>query len=91
MYHIVLGIVITVGFFILRDYARKQQLEIGWWKWSLTALVFAFGAVVLEVIYGFLAERATQAAFLIGVFGILLTVVFGVLLGRFAFVRKASS
>ena len=85
MTHLILGAVIMAGFFLLRDYLRKKAIQLNWWQWLLTVLGLLYSLFVLEVIYGFLAEGAPQAALVMGLVTGIVAVIWGVLMARFVF------
>lgn len=89
MYHIIVGICASAVFFLLYEYSKKKVLVLTWWQWLLTILAILYGVFVLEVIYGFLLENSGRAALLNGGITGLVAIIFGVLLARFVFLKKA--
>ena len=90
LFHLLVGIVAALAFVWLLNYAQKTEKTIQWWQWLLTALGFAYTIFVLEVIYGFVAEGEPQAALVMGLVTGIVAVIWGVLLGRFVFLKKAA-
>jgi hypothetical protein len=91
MSDLIIGAVAAAGFLLLVNKTRRQGLRLAWWKWALTVLAFIYAVFVLEVITAFLEEGAGQAALVTGIFLGVIAVVWGVLLGRFAFARSRRS
>ena len=85
MLQLILGAAAMAGFFMLKDYANKNAIQINWWQWLLTILGIIYTVFVLEVIIGFLAEGEPQAALVMGLITGIAAVIWGVLLGRFVF------
>jgi hypothetical protein len=88
MANIIIGAILMTGFLFLIDYVRRHKLHIAWWKWAITILGFFYVLFVLEMIVSFLAEGAVKGALVMGTILGLIAVIWGVLLGRFVFVRK---
>ena len=88
MVHILIGAGAMFGFLVVVYYARIRKLSVVWWKWVLIVLGFLYAVFVLEMIASFLQEGAPRAALVMGVILGFIAVVWGVLLARFAFVRK---
>jgi len=88
MLNLILGALAAAGLFLLINYTRQKKMKLVWWQWSLTILVMLYTVFVLEVIAGFLAEGATQAALVMGLVTGILAVIAWVLLSRFA-LKKA--
>jgi hypothetical protein len=89
MVHILFGASAMLGFLAVVNYARLRKLSVGWWKWILTVLGFLYAVFVLEMIVSFLQEGAPRAALVMGVILGFIAVVWGVLLARFVFTRRA--
>ena len=88
MFNFVLGVLATIGLVMLIQYAGKNKLELNWWQWLLAGLGVLLAAFTVSSIATLFAENEPRAAqFIALVFG-LLTVIWGVLLGRFVF-KKA--
>ena len=85
---LLIGVLAMGGMLLLVDYARKHQLPLKWWHWTLTVLGVLYAVFVLEVIVGFLGEGAPQAALVMGLITGVIAVIWGVLLRRFVF-KKA--
>lgn len=83
--HIIIGALAMACMFVLANFARQNELTVKWWHWLLTVLGIFYAVFVLELIYGFLAEGAPQAALVMGLITGILAVIWGVLLGRFVF------
>lgn len=77
------------GFFLVLNFTRRKNLSISWWKWLLTVLGFLYALFVAEAIVSFLKEGAPRAALVMGVILGFIAVVWGVLLGRFVFAKRA--
>jgi hypothetical protein len=91
MIHLLIGAVAMLGFIILVNYVRARKIAVAWWKWVLTVLGFLYGVFVLEMIASFLQEDAPRAALVMGVIMGFIAVVWGVLLARLVFLKKAKS
>ncbi len=83
--HILIGALAMACVFMLVNYIRNNNLTIKWWGWLLTVLGIFYAVFVLELIYGFLAEGAPQAALVMGLITGIVAVIWGVLLFRFVF------
>ena len=90
LFHIIVGAVAMAGFLFLLNYVQKSGLVIKWWQWLLTVLGIGYAILVLETIFGFAAEGAGQAALVMGLITGIVAVVWGILLGRFVFAKKAA-
>jgi hypothetical protein len=91
MAHLLIGAVAMLGFLAVVNFVRVRKLTVVWWKWVLTVLGFLFAVFVLEMIASFLQEGAPRAALILGVILGFIAVVWGVLLARLVFARKAKS
>ena len=91
MGHLLISAAITTGFFILLNWIRRRKIRISWWQWILTVFGFLYAAFVLEMIHSFLAEGAPRAALVMGIITGFIAVTWGVLLGRFVFLKKTGS
>lgn len=89
LFHLIVGIVATATFVLLMGYVQKSDMALQWWQWLLTILGYAYAVFVLEVIYGFVAEGEPKAALVMGLVTGIVAIVWGVLLGRFVFAKKA--
>lgn len=90
LFHLILGIVATAAFVLLLNYVQNSGKAIQWRQWLLTILGFAYAIFVLEVIFGFLTEGEPQAALVMGLVTGIVAVIWGVLLARFVFAKKAA-
>ena len=86
---LIIGAVVMVGILLLVNYAKKQNMTINWWQWTLTILGFIYATFVLEVIHAFLEEGTGKGAFVIGLILAIVAVIWGVLLGRTVFAKQA--
>lgn len=91
MVNFFIGAVAMASLLLVISYVRKKNLHITWWQWTITILGFLYGIFVLEVIVSFLAEGAEKAALIMGTILGVIAIIWGVLLGRFIFKRKAKS
>lgn len=89
MSHLLIGAVIAVGFFLLLNKIKKHNMRLTWWQWILTILGFLYTTFVFELVNSFLSEGAPRAALVMGIITGFIAVVWGVLLGRFVFLKKA--
>jgi hypothetical protein len=87
LFHLILGAAAAVIFVLLFQKFGKD-LSVG--SWILTVLALLYSVFVLEVIYGFAIEGVPRAALVMGLITGIIAVVWWVLLGRFAFAKKAS-
>ena len=88
MSHLLIGAVIVTGFFLLLNKIKKHNIPLTWWQWILTILGFVYATFVFELINSFLSEGAPRAALVMGIITGFIAVIWGVLLGRFVFVKK---
>ena len=88
MVHFFVGVVATVGLWLLATYTRRKDLQLKWWQWALTVMGIAYAVFVIEVIIGFLAEGEPRAALVMGILTGIFAVIWGVLLSRFVFLRR---
>lgn len=89
MSHLLIGAVIAAVFFLLLNKIQKHNMRLTWWQWILTILGFLYTTFVFELINSFLSEGAPRAALVMGILTGFIAVVWGVLLGRFVFFKKA--
>ncbi len=89
MSHLLIGAVIAAGFSFLLNLIRKHNLQLSIWQWILTILGFLYATFVFELINGFLSEGAPRAALVMGIITGFIAVIWGVLLARFVFLKKA--
>ena len=90
MSHLLIGAISAAAFFGLLHWMDKRKVAINWWQWLLTVLGFLYTIFILEMINGFLAEGAPRAALVLGIITGFIAVVWGVLLARFVFKKKAA-
>ena len=64
--HIMIGILIATGFWLVYINAQKNELRFSWWQWALTIIGLVYAAFVLEVIAGFLSEGVPRGALVNG-------------------------
>ena len=88
MSHLLIGAVIMAGFFLLFRKIQKHNMRLIWWQWILTILGFLYATFVFELINSFFSEGAPRAALVMGIITGFIAIVWGVLLGRFVFVKK---
>ena len=86
--HLMIGALSATGLLFLFDYVRKLNLNLKWWHWLLTVSGMLYTVLVIEMIIGFFAEGAPQAALVMGLAAGIIVVVWGVLLRRFVFIKK---
>ena len=91
MIHLLIGAVAMLGFVAVVSYVRARKLSVGWWQWILTVLGFLYAVFVLEMSVSFLQEDAPRAALVMGIIMGFIAVVWGVMLARFVFAKKAKS
>lgn len=89
LFNLFLGGLVVACLFLLIDYAKKHSLLVPWWKWLLTVLGLVFAVFTIEVIAGFLQENAAQAALVVGMILLIITIIWGVLIFRYVFKRTA--
>jgi hypothetical protein len=88
MLNIIFG-ALTIGLlWFLVNFVNSRSLKIAWWQWVLTILGLVYLVFVLASVSTLIVEGAPQAALVIGgIFGFI-AVIWGVLVGRFVFLRK---
>lgn len=91
MIHLLIGAIAMLGFLAVVNYVRRRRLPVAWWKWLVTVLGFFYAVFVLEMIVSFIQEDAPRAALVMGIVLGFIAVVWGVLLARFVFSKKAKS
>ena len=89
MAHILIGAIISAWLLLLIGLTRKRKLQVKWWQWLLTVICFVYIAFVLEVIVSFLEEGAVKGALVMGTMLGFIAIIWGFLLGRTIFTRKA--
>ena len=89
MAHILIGVIISAWLLLLIGLTRKRKLQVKWWQWLLTVICFVYIAFVLEVIVSFLEEGAVKGALVMGTMLGFIAIIWGFLLGRTIFTRKA--
>lgn len=85
--HLLIGGLAVGSLLWLRSYASKHDLRLRWYQWLVTILAVLYAVFVLELIIGFLAEGAPQAALVMGLVTGIVAVIWFVLLGRFVFAK----
>jgi len=88
MSHLLICAVMMTAFFLLFRKIQKHSMKLTWWQWLLTVLGFLYTTFVLELINSFLYEGAPRAALVMGIITGFIAVIWGVLLGRFVFLKK---
>jgi len=88
MLYLILGGLTVAAFFLLFNYTQKKGVRPNWWQWLLTVLGFLLALFTLAAVGTLIGEGTGQAALVTGVIFGIVTVVWGVLLGRFVF-KKA--
>ena len=91
MAELIIGAGAATGFVLLTRFTHSRALSVTWWQWGLTLLGFLYGVFVLEVVVSFLREGKPQGAAVMGTLMGFVAVVWGVLLGRFVFRRRAGN
>ncbi len=89
LYHMIIGALAVLAIGLLLNYAQKKNLALAWWHWLLTILGLVYTIFVLEVIYGFVAEGEPRAALVMGLITGIVAIIWGVLVARFIFAKKA--
>ena len=88
MSNLILGGLTVAGFFLLFNYTQQQGLKLNWWQWLLTVLGLLMALFTVASVVDLIGEGAGQAALVMGVIFGVITVVWGVLLGRFVFSKN---
>jgi hypothetical protein len=88
MSHLFIGAVFVAGYFLLLNLIRKHNMRLSVWQWILTILGFLYAIFVFELINSFLYEGAPRAALVMGIITGFIALIWGVLLGRFVFLKK---
>ncbi|KAA3662006.1 MAG: hypothetical protein DWQ04_14670 [Chloroflexi bacterium] len=87
--HLLIGALAMTAVLLLINYTQKQAQKPSWWQWMLTVLCILYTVFVLELIVGFFAEGAPQAALVMGLVTGIFAIIWGVLLRRFVFTKAA--
>ncbi len=90
MVHLLVGAIVMAGLLGIISFALHRKLKVTWWQWLLTIFCFIYVVFVLEVIISFIAEGTPKGALVMGLILGLVAVIWGVLLGRFVFLRSAT-
>ena len=90
MASLIIGAAAMGGLWGIVELTRRRGVKLSWWKWALTLLAIIYGVFVAELVVGFMAEGAFQAALVMGIITGLIAVVWFVLLGRFAFSARSA-
>jgi len=85
--YFLIGVIITVIFFLTLNYVYKHSLKVSWWQWLITLLGLAYTTFVFAIIVEFLAEGSIKGAVVMGTLMGLIAIVWAVMLKRFVFVR----
>lgn len=85
--HLLIGAVAMLLIVWAINFTHKNDLLVKWWHWVLTVLGILYTVFVLELIVGFFAEGAPQAALIMGLVTGIFAIIWGVLLRRFVFVK----
>lgn len=83
-----IGILATIAFMLLVNYAQKNKVKVQWWHWVLTILALLYAVFTAEVLHALLGEGAGQGALVSGLILGLVAVIWFVLLGRFVFAKR---
>ena len=86
--HLLIGGLAMAALLLLINFVQKNDLHLKWWHWVVTILCILYAVFVVELIVGFLAEGAPQAALIMGIITGIVAIIWAVLLGRFVFVKK---
>ena len=88
MVHLFIGALFMAGFLFLTNFAHRRKIHVTWWQWILTILCFIYTVFVLEMIVSFIDEGSARGALVMGLIMGLVAIIWGVLLGRFVFIRS---
>ncbi len=88
MINLIVGACAAAVVFFAMNSARRNGLNVSWWKWTLTVLTVIYAVFVVLLGIGFLEEGATKAALVMSLIMGIPAVIFGVLLVRFSFAGK---
>jgi len=88
MLYLILGGLTVAAFFLLFNYTQKKGISLTWWQWLLTVLGLLLALFTLAAVGTLIGEGTGQAALVTGVIFGIITVVWGVLLGRFVFAKS---
>ena len=88
MVHLFIGALFMAGFLFLTNFVHKRKIHVAWWQWTLTILCFIYSVFVLEIIVSFIDEGSARGALVMGLIMGLVAIIWGVLLGRFVFIRS---
>ena len=87
MLNFLLGALAMLALVYLIQFANSKGLKVTWWQWLLTVLGIALAVITVASIAVLYAENEPQGAQFVALVLGLLTVVWGVLLGRFVFLK----
>jgi len=63
---LIIGILVTTGFFLLVNKLRQLEMKLKWWQWAAALVGFLYAIFVFEVIVGFINEGAPRGALVNG-------------------------
>jgi len=63
---LIIGILVTAGFFLLLNKLRQREIKLTWWQWIAVVIGFLYVIFVLEVIVGFISEGVPRGALVNG-------------------------
>lgn len=89
MLNMIIGAVVIGVFWFVVNYVRGKNLQLTWWQWLLTILGLAFAGFTLATVTTLAGEYSPKAALVLGGMLGLITVIWGVLMARFVFLRAS--
>ena len=89
MTYLFIGAIAMGVLWFVFNYVNRKGLQITWWQWLLTILGVFYAIFVVAMITSLVAEGSPQAAVVNGLIFGLIAVIWGVLMGRFVFVKAS--
>ena len=89
MTNLIIGAIAMGVLWFVFNYVNRKGLQITWWQWLLTILGVFYAIFVVAMITSLVAEGSPQAAVVNGLIFGLIAVIWGVLMGRFVFVKAS--
>lgn len=77
------GMIAGATFLLFLCYAKKNDLQISWWKWIIIISGFSYAVFTIEVIAALLKEGTTKGAIVVGVVMGFSAILWGVVINRF--------
>ena len=81
--HLLIGIVVTTGFFLFFNKLQEQEKKLKWWQWATIVIGFLYAIFVIEVVVGFISEGVPRGALINGMLTGIPGLIYATLVYRF--------